>query len=108
MASLAPALFVLGGLHIVAGGLGYPRFSATMLKLIAICLWTIINWAAFFTTRFHCLETVSFLGITIFNRYPSELECRYSLHVIVACIDALIVLPSIAFAWRKLQKLQKK
>lgn len=108
MASLVPALFAIVGLHMVAGGLGLPRFSATMLKLIPVCLWAIVNWAAFFTTRFNCLVTVSFLGITIFNGPPSEMECRNSLRVIVACVDALIVLPSVAFTWRKLQKLQKR
>jgi hypothetical protein len=108
MASFAPAVFALGGLHMVAGGLGYPRFSIAMLRVVALCLWAIVNWAAFFTTRFNCLVTVSFLGITIFNGPPSEMECRNSLRVIVACVDALIVLPSVAFTWRKLQKLQKR
>jgi hypothetical protein len=37
MASLAPAVFALGGLHMVAGGLGYPRFSSAMLQAIAVC-----------------------------------------------------------------------
>jgi len=108
MASLAPASFLLGGLHMVTAGLGYPRLSTAMLQLIAVCLWVIVNWAAFFTTSIHCLETVSFLGITIFNRCPTEMECRDSLRMIIACVDALIALPFVAFAWRNLLKLQKK
>lgn len=108
MASLAPAVFALGGLHMVAGGLGYPRFSSVMLRAIAVCLCAIVNWAAFFTNHIQCLETVSFLGVAILDRYPSEMECRNGLRVIVACVDALIVLPSIAFAWRKLQNIRSE
>jgi hypothetical protein len=108
MASLAPASFTLAGLHMVAGGLGYPRFSVAMLQLIAVCLWVIVNWAAFLTTSIHCLETVSFLGIAIFNRCPTEIECRDSLRMIIVCIDAMIALPFVVFARRKTLKLQKK
>ncbi|MBP8297979.1 MAG: hypothetical protein KAX84_17850 [Burkholderiales bacterium] len=104
MALLAPAVFALAGLHMIAGGLGYPRFSMATIRVIVICLWAIVNWAAFFSTRIHCVETVSFLGIAIFNRYPSDLECQMGLRAIVACIDALVVFPVIVFAWRKLRK----
>jgi hypothetical protein len=106
MAALAPAMFALGGLHMVAEGLGYPRLSIAMLKVIVVCLWAIVNWAAFFTIHIQCFETVSFLGVAILNRYPSEMECQNGLRVIVACIDALIALPSIAFARRKWQKMR--
>jgi hypothetical protein len=108
LAALAPALFALGGLHMVSEGLGFPRFSIAMLRLIAVCFWAIVNWAAFFTTHIQCIETVSFLGFEIFDRYPSEMECRNGLRVIIVCVDALIVLPVMVLAWRNLQKRRNK
>lgn len=103
MAMLAPAVFTLGGLHMIAAGLGYPRVSGVMLAAIAVAFFAIMNWAAFFTTGFRCVETVSFLGVGILQRYPNEIDCRSRLQGIVGFVDALVVLPSLAFAWRKVR-----
>jgi hypothetical protein len=84
-----------------ATGLGYSRFSGLLLAAIALCFLAIANWAAFFTTGFGCAETLSFFGVPILRRRPSEAECRNQLRTIMACVDALILLPAAAFAWRK-------
>lgn len=102
-ALLAPAAFALGGLHMVAQGLGYSKLSAAMLKAIMICFVAIANWAAFFTARVPCRETASFFGVPILRRYPSEIECRNSLRAIIASVDTVVVLFFIALAWRKLR-----
>lgn len=101
MALLAPAVFALGGLHVIAAGLGQPRLSNAMLGAIVFCLWAIVNWAAFFTTHIQCRATISFLGAEIVERYPSELECRNSLRAIVAAIDALVVIAVGVSAWHR-------
>jgi hypothetical protein len=101
MALVVPAVFVLGGLHIIANGLGYPKFSGTLLKIIALCFLAIANWAAFFTSHIQCREAISFLGVAILERYPSEVECRDSLRIIMACVDAIVLVPLVTFAWRK-------
>src|SRR5262245_38772372 len=94
MALLVPAVFVLGGLLVIANGLGYPRSSGIMLTAVALCLLAIVNWAAFFTDHIQCRRAISFFGVTVLERYPSEAECRDSLRIVVACIDmaALILL----------------
>ena len=101
MALLAPALFVMAGLHVLAAGLGQPRLADAMIRGIVLCLWTIINWAAFFTTQIQCVVTVSFLGVSIFGWQPSEEECRTSLRAMIAMIDVLIVMVVGAFAWQR-------
>ena len=102
-ALLAPAVFALGGLHMIASGLGYPSISALMLKAIMICFLAIANWAAFFTERVPCRQTVSFFGVAILTRSPSEIECRNSLRAIIGSLDAIVVLILAAFAWRSLR-----
>lgn len=101
IALLAPALFVLGGLHVIAAGLDQPRLSIAMLRAIVFCFWAIANWAAFFTTHIQCRATVSFLGAEIVGWYPSEMECRNSLRILVAGIDLLVVLSVGVFAWHR-------
>ena len=43
MALLAPAVFTLGGLHMIAAGLDQPRLSIVMLRGILFCFWAIIH-----------------------------------------------------------------
>ena len=104
MAMLAPAVFILGGIHMVAAGLGRPGVAQATVQAIVVCLLAIANWAAFFTTHIQCKETVSFLGVSILTRYPGEAECRLGLRVVVSCIDVLILLPVLWFAWSRWQK----
>jgi hypothetical protein len=99
MALLAPAAFTLGGLHMIAQGMGWSRVSVALLKAIAVCLLAIANWAAFFTARVPCVQTASFFGVPILQRYPSEAECRSSFQAIVVFVDAVVVLFFIALAW---------
>lgn len=101
MALLAPVVFVLSGLHIIAAGLRQPRLSNAMLVAVVVCLWAIVNWAAFFTNRIECLATISFLGAEIVQSHPSEMECRNSLRVIVAIIDALVVFAAGVSVWHR-------
>jgi hypothetical protein len=101
MALIVPAVFVLGGLHLVAMGMGRPRLANAMLGAVVVFLWAIVNWAAFFTDHFECLATVSFLGVQVAEWYPSEKECRDSLRMIVAGIDALVVVAVGVFAWQR-------
>lgn len=103
MAMLAPAAFIFGGMHMVAIGLGYSGGAQATMGALALCLLAIVNWAAFFTTHFQCMETVSFLGMSIFSRYPSDAECQSGMRMLVSGIDALILLPAVWFAWRKWQ-----
>jgi len=104
MALLAPAAFALGGLYILASGLGSTRFSGVLMASIAVCFLAIANWAAFFTAHFHCVETVSFFGVALLRRLPDERECRDRLRMIMACVDALVVFPFLLFAWRRLRE----
>jgi hypothetical protein len=101
MALLAPALFVLGGLHVIAAGLDQPRLSNAMIRAILVCFWAILHWAAFFTAHFQCRATLSFLGVEIGGWQLSETECRYSLRAFVAILDALVVLVIGAFVWHR-------
>src|SRR5690349_20255467 len=91
MALIVPALFILGGLHIVADGLQQTRFSHIMVRFMLLCFGAIANWAAFFTTDVQCRAGLSFLGIPLLSWYPSEVECRNSLRAIVAGIDLLVI-----------------
>ena len=102
-ALLAPAAFTLGGFHLVAQGLGYSELSAAALKAIGICFLGIANWAAFFTARVPCRQTVSFFGVPLLARYPSDAECRAGLRTIVVSVDAAVAIVLIALAWRKLR-----
>lgn len=99
MALLAPVVFTLGGLHMIAAGLDRPRLSNAMLIAVVVCLWAIVHWAAFFTTHIQCVATVSFLGAKVVDWYPSEAECRNSLRVLVAVLDVLVVIAA-GVSWR--------
>ncbi|HKI02257.1 MAG TPA: hypothetical protein VKK31_09765 [Thermoanaerobaculia bacterium] len=108
MALLAPAVFVLGGLHVIAAGLHQPRLSSATLGAIVFCLWAIVNWAAFFTNHIQCLATLSFLGAKIVKWHPSEMECRNSLRAIVAAIDTLVVIAAGFSAWHRYRAPRKE
>lgn len=105
MAMLAPAAFVLAGLHVIAAGLGRSRLSGALLLAIVFCLWAIVHWAAFFTPHIQCVATVSFLGAGIAQWFPSEEQCRTSLRVLLASIDALVLL---GFGWYRFQAPRKE
>jgi len=102
IALVVPVVFVLGGSLIIANALGYLRVSGIMVTVVALCLLAIVNWAAFFTSHIQCREAISFLGAAILERYPSEVECRDNLRIIVACLDTVVLIPLVTFIWRKL------
>ena len=102
-ALLVPAAFALVGLLLAAQGLGYPGLSAVLLRVLPVCFLAIANWAAFFTARVPCVQTVSFFGVPILQRYPSEMECRNSLRAIIGSMDAIVVLFFLALAWHRLR-----
>ena len=102
MASVVPIVFVSGGLLIIANGLGYPKFSGILVTVVALGLLAIVNWAAFFTSHIQCREAISFLGAAILERYPSEVECRDQLRIVVASLDTVVLIPLVVFGWRKL------
>lgn len=105
MAMVAAAVFVLGGVHMVAAGLGLPGIARATLGGAAVCLLAVANWAAFFTKNVQCVATLSFLGESVLTRYPSEAECRWSLRVLMSGFDALLLLLLVgAFVWRKRQR----
>jgi predicted branched-subunit amino acid permease len=104
MALLAVSVFVFAGLHMIAIGLGYPRVSGIIIQVILLAFFGVFNWAAFFTTHYQCVETVSFLGFQIFSHVPSEESCRNGMRVIVGTIDVIIVLGLVAFAKQRWQR----
>ncbi len=106
VALLAPGAFVLVGLHLVCSGLGYPRLSGAMLALIAMVLWAIANWAAFFTNQHGCVATVSLGGVSIFGWVPSEANCRMALQMLVASFDGLVIVLIVVAAWRRLRRVR--
>jgi hypothetical protein len=108
MAMLVPGLIMLGGVHMIVAGLDCPRFSIVILRVLPVCFLAIANWTAFFTTHFHCVETISFLGFAIFSWHPNEMECRNSLRVLMACVDATVVFLYIASSWHKWQNIRNK
>ena len=101
VALLAPLAFVFGGLLMLAHATGHPSASAFAVAALALCLLVIVNWAAFFTDHIQCRVIISFLGVAILQRYPSEAECRDSLRIVMACLDTLVLVPVLVFAWRK-------
>ena len=107
-ALLAPAAFALGGLHMMAEALRRPRLSGLMLRAILVCLWAIVNWAAFFSTHIDCAGRVSFLGAELFRWVPSEVECRNSLRAIVASIDSLVVMTAGIVVWQRARARRKE
>jgi hypothetical protein len=101
VALLAPAAFVSGGLLACAHAAGRPGLVAMAFRILALCLLAIVNWGAVFSNHIHCRETVSFLGLALLDRYPSEVDCRDSLRVLVIGIDAAVLLVTAAFVGRK-------
>jgi len=104
MALVAPVVFVLGGLLIIANGFGHSRYSGIMVAGVVLCLLAIVNWAAFFTSHIQCRQAISFLGAALVERYPSEVECRNSLRTFVTFIDAVVLIPLAVFVGRKLAR----
>jgi ABC-type cobalamin transport system permease subunit len=108
MAFVVPALFVLGGVLIIADTLQQTRLAIAMIRAIIFCFWAMIHWAAFFTTHIQCRVTISFLGAKIVGWNPSEMECRNSLRVLIGGLDVLIVLAVCVFAWQRYQARRKE
>jgi hypothetical protein len=108
MALLAPAVFVLGGLLIIAEALSQAGLSIAVIRTLLFCFGAIIHWSAFFTTHIQCRVTVSFLGAAMVGWYPSEMECRDSLRALVAGIDALVVISVGFFAWQRYRARRKE
>jgi len=101
IAMLAPLAFVCGGLLICAHALGQPVFVAITFRALAFCLLVIVNWGAFFSDHIHCREALSFLGVAILERYPSEVECQSSLRIIMGCLDAAVLVFLTVLVWGK-------
>jgi len=101
IAILAPLAFVLGGVLACAHALGRPTLVAAAFSGFALCLLAIVNWGAFFSSSIQCLETVSFLGMEILQRYPSEVECRAGLRIIMAYLDAVVLIAVAVLVWRR-------
>jgi hypothetical protein len=108
MALIVPAVFVLGGFLLIAEALDQTRLSIAMIRAMLFCFWAIVHWAAFFTTHIQCRGTASFLGAALVGWHPSEMACRNSLRVIVAAIDALVVIFVGVFAWHRYQARRKE
>ena len=96
--------FAFGGAHLIAVGLGCARVSGMMLRAILVVFLVIFNWAAFFTTHYECTQSVSFLGVELVQRIPSEESCRNGMKVIIGTIDLVIVLGLIALAKQRWQR----
>jgi predicted acylesterase/phospholipase RssA len=88
----------------LAEGLGFFGFGIAMLRVILVCMFLMIHWAAFFTTNIQCGETLSFFGIPIYENYPTAAECSTRLKVIVTCIGGLILSVVVAYLWQKRKK----
>lgn len=101
MALFVPALFILGGVHIVADAMNQTRISHIMIRGMVLGFGAVVNWAAFFTTGGQCLATVSFLGISLLSWEPSEVECRNSLRAIVAGIDLVVIAVIGLYLWHR-------
>lgn len=108
MALLVPAVFVLGGVLIIADTLEQTQLAIAVIRTLLFCFWAIVHWAAFFTNHIQCRVTVSFLGAGIARWYPNEIECRDSLRALIICIDALIVIVVGVFAWQRYQARRKE
>jgi hypothetical protein len=102
IAFLAPLVFLFGGLLIFAHAFNHPTFNKIMLSALALCLLVIVNWAAFFTSHIQGRVTISFFDIPILEQYLSEVESRANLHIIMACLDAVVLVVLIGFGWRRL------
>jgi hypothetical protein len=108
MALLVPAVFVLGGLLLIAEALSQARLSIAVIRTLLFCFVAIIHWAAFFTTHIQCRVTVSFLGAAVIGWHPSEMECRDSLRFLIAGLDALVVISVGVFAWQRARARRKE
>ena len=101
IALLAPLAFILGGVLVCAHALGRLSIVAIAFAALALCLLAVVNWAAFFTSHVQCRETLSFLGFAILERTPSALECGASLRVIMASLDAVVLIALAVYGWRR-------
>src|SRR5262245_24346574 len=103
MALLAPAAFILAGVHLVSTGLGFSRLALAAIRGVIVCLVAVANWAAWFSARIHCLETISLFGVALLRRQPSEDECRAQLRLLIGGLDALILLVVAFSVWNSRQ-----
>ena len=104
MALLAPAAFTLGGVFLLSQGLGYPKPGAAAMTGIAVCLLAIAHWAAFFTARVPCRESLSLFGVPLLERYPSDAACRSQLQGILVFVDGVVGLFVAAFAVHRMRR----
>lgn len=104
MALLVPAMFALGGIHLLGQGFGYPKLAAASLRVIVVGFLAIGNWAAFMTARVPCRQTASFFGVPLLERYPSDAECRSQLRTIMVLVDGAVAFVFAALAWRTLRR----
>lgn len=107
LAFLAPSLFILGGVLIIADTLQLTRLAIVSIRAMLAVLWAIVHWAAFFTTHIQCRGAVSFLGAEIVRWYPSEAECRFSLRILIGSLDVLVLVAVGVFAWQRYQERRK-
>ena len=78
-------------------------FTPILLLGLMFGLLAIVNYGTYFTHHFECRATLSFLGLPVFQWYPSEEACRNSSRVIMAVIDgffAFLVVGSVWFKYR--------
>lgn len=101
MALLAPLVFVSGGLLACAAVSGRRMLADITFGSLALGLSALVHWGAFSNSAIECRETVSFFGIALLERYPSEAECRSSLRRFLEGFDVVVLIALAAVAWRK-------
>lgn len=101
VALLAPALFLLAGVHLLSAGLGFPRVSVVAIRAVLVAFLAIGNWAAFFTAHVPCRNTVSFFGVPLVSRAPTDAACRSQLRGIMIAVDAIALAIAGIAAWQK-------
>jgi hypothetical protein len=101
VALLAPLVFVLGGILACAHALGAIRVVGFAFAALALCLLALVNWGAFFSDSVRCRQSVSFLGVELFARYPSEADCQAGLRLIMMYVDAIVLVVLALAAWHK-------
>ena len=104
MALLAPALFLLGGVFLLSAGLGFPRVAVVAIRAVLLGFLAIGNWAAFFTAHVPCRNSVSFFGVPLLTRIPTDEACRSQLRGFMTSLDVIVVLFAAIVAWQKLRK----
>ena len=101
MALLAPVLFLLAGVFLLSSGLGFPRVAVVAIRAILLGFLAVGNWAAFFTAHVPCRNSVSFFGVPLLSRFPTDEACRSQLRGFIAGLDGIIILFAVTIAWQK-------